>query len=82
MPLAQGDVPLYVDKLSWSQISELVLRWSFSAKKTALLKKAPKALVHIRSFSDLKRHVIMAWVYLRLRFKLGWGHVPNSRREQ
>ena len=68
LPLAQGDVPLYIDKLTWSQICELVLRWSFSAGKTSLLKKGPRALRHIRSFGDLKRHVIMAWVYLKLKF--------------
>ena len=75
LPSAQGDVPLYIDKLSWSQISELVLRWSVSAKKTSPLKKAPQALRHIRSFGDLKRHAVMAWVYLRLKF--GRGHVPK-----
>ena len=69
LPLAQGDVPLYIDKLRWSQIAELVLRWSFSAKKSSLLKKAPRALKHIRSWGDLRRHLIMAWVYVRLRVK-------------
>jgi radical SAM superfamily enzyme YgiQ (UPF0313 family) len=68
LPLAQGDVPLYLDKLRWSQVAELVLRWSFSAK-TSLLRKAPRALRDIRSWGDLKRHLIMAWVYLRLRFR-------------
>lgn len=71
LPLAQGDVPLYVDKLRWSQIAELVLRWSFSARRTSLLKKAPRAVKHIRSWGDLKRHLVMAWVYLRLRLKRG-----------
>jgi len=69
LPLAQGDVPLYVDKLRWGQIAELVLRWSFSAGRTTPLRKAPRALKHIRSWGDLKRHLVMAWVYLRLRFK-------------
>jgi hypothetical protein len=69
LPMAQGDVPLYVDKLTWAQISELVLRWSFSSGRTSFLKKVPRALKHIRSFGDLKRHAIMAAVYLRL--KLG-----------
>jgi radical SAM superfamily enzyme YgiQ (UPF0313 family) len=69
LPLAQGDVPLYVDKLRWSQIAELVLRWSFSAKRTSPLRKVPRALKHIKSWGDLKRHLIMAWVYLRLRLK-------------
>ena len=69
LPMAQGDVPLYVDRLTWSQISELVLRWSFGAGKTPLLRKAPQALKHIRSFGDLKRYAIMGWVYVKL--KLG-----------
>jgi anaerobic magnesium-protoporphyrin IX monomethyl ester cyclase len=67
LPMAQGDVPLYVERLTWSQISELVLRWSFGAGKTSLLRKAPQALKHIRSFGDLKRYAVMGWVYVRLK---------------
>jgi anaerobic magnesium-protoporphyrin IX monomethyl ester cyclase len=67
LPLAQGDVPLYIDKLTWSQISELVLRWSFSSGRTSLLKKAPRALKHIRSLGDLRRLLVMGAVYLRLK---------------
>ena len=69
LPMAQGDVPLYIDRLTWSQVSELVLRWSFSAKKTSILKKVPQALKHIRSFGDFKRNVVMGWVYVRLRLR-------------
>jgi radical SAM superfamily enzyme YgiQ (UPF0313 family) len=69
LPMAQGDVPLYVDKLRWSQIAELVLRWSFSTQKTSLLRKAPRALRSVRSWGDLKRLLVMAWVYVRLRAK-------------
>jgi radical SAM superfamily enzyme YgiQ (UPF0313 family) len=68
LPMAQGDVPLYIDKLTWSQVSELVLRWSFSARKSSLLKKAPRALTYIRSWADLKRLLIMGGVFLRLKF--------------
>jgi hypothetical protein len=67
LPMAQGDVPLYIDKLTWAQISELILRWSFSANRTSLLRKAPRALRQVRSFGDLKRLVVMGWVYLRLK---------------
>ncbi len=41
LPLAQGDVPLFIDQLRWSQICELVLRWSLSSRKSSPLKKAP-----------------------------------------
>jgi anaerobic magnesium-protoporphyrin IX monomethyl ester cyclase len=67
LPLAQGDVPLYLDRLTWAQVSELILRWSFSAKRTSLLKKAPQALRQVRSLGDLKRLWIMGLVYLRLK---------------
>ena len=67
LPMAQGDVPLYVDKLTWSQVSELVLRWSFGAKHTSLLRKAPRAVKHIRTAGDVKRYLVMGGVYLRLK---------------
>jgi radical SAM superfamily enzyme YgiQ (UPF0313 family) len=69
LPLAQGDVPLYIDKLRWAQISELVLRWSFSSGRASVFKKGFRALKHIRSLGDAKRYAVMAAVYLRL--KLG-----------
>ncbi len=69
LPTAQGDVPLYVDKLTWAQISELVFRWSFSSSKSSVVKKIPQILKNIHSFGDIKRYAIMAYVYLRLKFK-------------
>ena len=69
LPTAQGDVPLYVDKLTWAQISELVFRWSFSSSKSSVVKKIPQIFKNIHSFGDIKRYAIMAYVYLRLRLK-------------
>ena len=68
LPLAQGDIPLYLDKLSWAQVCELVMRWSFSSRKTSLLRKAPRALKYVRTWGDLKRLVIMGLVFLRLKY--------------
>jgi radical SAM superfamily enzyme YgiQ (UPF0313 family) len=67
LPAAQGDVPLFVDKLKWSQICELIFRWSQSGGKATVLRKIPQVLKSIRSFGDLRRYAIMAWVYLRLK---------------
>ena len=69
LPTAQGDVPLYIDKLTWAQISELVFRWSFSSSKSSVVKKIPQIFKNIHSFSDIKRYAIMAFVYLRLKLK-------------
>ena len=60
---------LFVDKLKWSQISELIFRWSLSGGKASVLRKIPQLLKNMRSFGDLRRYTIMAWVYLRLKLR-------------
>ena len=67
LPAAQGDVPLYLDKLSWAQISELIFRWSLSGGKVSILRKIPQILKNVRSAGDIKRYTIMTFVYLRLK---------------
>ena len=67
LPTVQGDVPLFVDRLSWAQISELVFRWSFTSEKTEVIRKIPQIISKIRSFGDVKRYIIMAYIYLKLK---------------
>jgi anaerobic magnesium-protoporphyrin IX monomethyl ester cyclase len=67
LPMAQGDVPLYVDRLSWCQISELVFRWSFSSGRVAILRKIPQVLKHIHCWGDVRRYLVMGWVYIKLK---------------
>ncbi len=69
LPTAQGDVPLFQDKLTWAQISELIFRWSWSSKKTGFFRKTLRIIVNIRSFGEIKRYAIMAFVYIKLRLK-------------
>jgi len=73
LPAAQGDVPLYLDKLSWTQICELIFRWSISGGKISILRKIPRVLKNIRSGADLKRYAVMAFTYMRLKIKTGTG---------
>ncbi len=56
LPAAQGDVPLFKDKLSWWQIADLVFRWSSVSKKSVSKSKIIKALKSIRGLKDI-------WVY-------------------
>ena len=69
LPTAQGDVPLFLHKLTWSQVSELIFRWSFSQRKVSLLDKIPQVIKNIRSFQDLWRYLIMLVVYCRLKLR-------------
>ncbi len=70
LPAAQGHVPLFVHKLKWSQICELMFRWSFiGGRHYSIWKKIPRVLRSIRSRGDFKRYAIMAAVYFRLKIQ-------------
>jgi radical SAM superfamily enzyme YgiQ (UPF0313 family) len=69
LPTAQGDVPLFLDKLTWAQVSELLFRWSFSGGNVSIARKTPRIVSNIRSFGDIKRYIIMALVYLKLKMR-------------
>jgi len=75
LPTAQGDVPLFLDKLTWAEISELLFRWSLSRGNVSIARKIPRVLSKIRSWGDIKRYTIMAFVFFKLRLKklLGKG---------
>ncbi|MCX7974918.1 MAG: B12-binding domain-containing radical SAM protein [Candidatus Aminicenantes bacterium] len=78
LPTAQGDVPLYVDQLTWAQISELLFRWSMSGGRISLWRKAINSFKNIRCFADFKRYVIMALVFLRLKLRSIWEKPRNK----
>ena len=64
----QGHVPLFVHKLTWAQICELMFRWSFiGGRHYTVWKKLPKVLRSIRSFGDIKRYFVMGLVYFKIK---------------
>lgn len=69
LPTAQGDVPLFLDKLTWAEVSELLFRWSFSGGNISIARKIPRVAANIRSWGDIRRYITMALVYLKLRLK-------------
>ncbi|MCP2619851.1 B12-binding domain-containing radical SAM protein [Candidatus Aminicenantes bacterium AC-334-K16] len=82
LPTAQGDVPLFLDKLTWSQVSELVFRWSFSQGKISVVDKIPQVLKNIRSPQDLGRYLIMFVVFCRLKLKKFSRKLPRLLGKQ
>jgi anaerobic magnesium-protoporphyrin IX monomethyl ester cyclase len=69
LPAAQGHAPLYVDKLSWWQISELLFHFAGTKKKLSLLRKVPEVLKNIYSLADLQRYAILFLVFLKHKLK-------------
>lgn len=66
---AQGHAPLYIDKLTWSQICELIFRFSNIHRKISLYRKIPIVLKSIRSWGDVYRYSVMAFVFAKLKLR-------------
>jgi anaerobic magnesium-protoporphyrin IX monomethyl ester cyclase len=64
LPSAQGDVPIFLDKLSWEFISSCLFEWA-EMQNYSVIKRIPKALKSIRSVSDARRYWSMFRTYLR-----------------
>ena len=69
LPAAQGHAPLYVDRLTWWQISELMFGFAGVKKKFSLLRKIPSVLKSIYSVADFKRYLIMFAVFVKYRLQ-------------
>ncbi len=68
LPAAQGEIPLYIDKLTWEQISDFLFEWS-NYKKYSIINKIPTAIKSIKSWQDLLRYLIMAKSFLKIKYK-------------
>ena len=66
LPAAQGNVPLFIDKLTWSQISDLIFAWA-EDQKVPVIKKIPHALKSIRSWQDIVNYLVMMKSFLKRR---------------
>ncbi len=69
LPAAQGHVPLYMDKLTWWQISELMFHFAGAKKKFSLLRKIPTVVLNIKSFGDFQRYTTMFIAMLTFKLK-------------
>ncbi|MEK6813485.1 MAG: radical SAM protein [Nitrospirota bacterium] len=69
LPAAQGHAPLYLDRLTWGQLCEIMVRFSVAKKSIRWTRKIPKVLGSIRSFGDVWRYFILFLTLIR--FKAG-----------
>ncbi len=67
LPEAQGRVPLYMDKLTWFQISTIIFRLSESALKVSLSSKILKAVKRINSFKKFWQYFVMGLALVKLK---------------
>ena len=68
IPDLLGEVPFYVEKLTWLQISTILFKWS-NTVDFDLLASALSGIKSIRNFNDLLRLVIMGIAYLKVKIR-------------
>lgn len=76
LPEAQGHVPLFLDKLTWYQVSKMIFMFNDSAKKVSLGSKIQKAFKNCRSFRQFKVYFVMGLAFLSLKLKRMFGLKP------
>jgi anaerobic magnesium-protoporphyrin IX monomethyl ester cyclase len=69
LPAAQGDVPLFKHRLTWFQISDLVMRWSNTPKRYLSRSKLRAALKTLISLRALGVYVIFFITMLKYKLK-------------
>ncbi|MBN1295853.1 B12-binding domain-containing radical SAM protein [bacterium] len=60
---AQGNVPIFLDRLTWTQISDILFEWA-KMQHFSVIRKIPKVLRSIRTWSDFFRYAVMGWRYI------------------
>jgi len=64
---AHGTAPIFLDTLSWQDMSQLSVEWA-AREKIPLWKKVPKALKSVRSLRELRMLTVTGSTYLRSLF--------------
>jgi radical SAM superfamily enzyme YgiQ (UPF0313 family) len=69
LPAAQGNVPLFKDKLTWFQIAELVMKWSADKKRMISGAKIKSALKTLSSWKSFKIYTVFFLTIMRFKLK-------------
>ncbi|MCL4460038.1 MAG: B12-binding domain-containing radical SAM protein [Chloroflexi bacterium] len=64
MPLEFGSAPIFMDKMSWSEISALVIEYA-AMKKIPIWQRVPRILSNIRTTADVVHYLTALVSYLR-----------------
>ncbi len=64
LPSVSGNAPLFLDKLKWEEINQILFQWR-KISHYPIFKKIPGVLRDIRSFNDFKRILLTAKTFLK-----------------
>ena len=77
LPAAQGQVPLFKDRLTWWQIARLVMGFSAASRKGFSRNKLKRAIKSLSGFHNLYAYGVFFTVFLWTRFQRIWRKEPS-----
>lgn len=76
IPAIQGNVPLFIDKLSWNDLTEIAIKWTEMRKDYSISSHIIDVVRNIRSYEDVKRIAIFSKIYFKR--KIGFANIGNG----
>ena len=70
IPAIQGNVPLFIDKLNWDDLTEIAIRWAEMRKDYSIFNRVIDIVRNIRSYEDIKRIAIFSKIYFKRKIGL------------
>jgi radical SAM superfamily enzyme YgiQ (UPF0313 family) len=64
LPSVAGNAPIFIDKLNWEEINQILFEWR-DISHYPILRRIPGAIKNIKSWGDLKRMFITGKVFLK-----------------
>jgi len=79
LPAAQGEVPLFKDRLTWWQIARLVMGYTAASRKGFSRRKWVRAVQSISSFRNLYAYGVFFLAYVVSRLRQTWKRKGSTR---
>jgi len=76
IPAIQGNVPMFIDKLNWNDLSEIAIKWAEMRKDYSIFRRIIDVVRNIRSYEDIKRIAIFSKTYFKR--KIGFKNIGNG----
>ena len=65
IPAIQGNVPLFIDKLNWDELTEIAIKWTEMRKDYSIFSRVIDIVRNIRSYEDIKRIAVFSKIYVK-----------------
>ncbi|MCE8429287.1 MAG: hypothetical protein J5U19_12965, partial [Candidatus Methanoperedens sp.] len=67
IPAIQGNAPIFIDQLSWEELSEIAMIWKTMRKDYSLVNRFFSFMNNARSYQDFMQILVLIKIYVKLK---------------